>query len=164
MRDEHILEILDGKAFGELNETELSFIKTHAAQCADCFQAFQTAKISAFLLSAHTAETFAPAPYFQTRVMANLREKQAKMNPFAALGRLWRASASLLVMMITVVAALVALTLFAPKYGTVSSAGVSGFDADSTDMVILNGRLPGREPNDEQVFQIIYGADSAPKK
>src|SRR3712207_8965631 len=45
---------------------------------------------------------------------------------------------------------LVALTVFAPD-NTVSSASL---DQDSTDMVIVSGRLIGREPNDEQVFQI----------
>jgi hypothetical protein len=158
MKDEHILDILDEKAFGELNADELSVIKAHAARCADCFQAFQTARVSAFLLKAQVGEVFEPSPFFQTRVMANLREKQAKMNPFAAIGKLWRASASLLAMLITVVVALVALTGFTPEYNTVAGAPVSSLENESTDMVILNGRLPGREPNDEQVFQIIYGS------
>ena len=88
--------------------------------------------------------------------MANLRERQAKVNPFAAFGKLWRASASLMVMLVSIVFGLIALTVFAPDYNTVSSASVSSLENDSTDMVIVNGRLIGREPNDEQVFQIIY--------
>lgn len=164
MKHEHILGILDEKAFGDLDEAETSFIKAHAAGCASCFQAFEAARISAVLLKTHSAEVFEPSPFFQTRVMANLREKQVKINPFAALGRLWKASASLVVMLTTMVVALVALTIFAPQFNQVSSAPVSSFELESTDMVIMNERLPGREPTNEQVFQIIYGAENAPRK
>jgi hypothetical protein len=160
MMEEHILDILDEKAFGELKEAELSFIKSHAARCETCFRAFEAARISSTLLKIHAAaaaaETAAPSPFFQTRVMANLRERQARVNPFAAFGKLWRASASLMVMLVSIVFGLIALTVFAPDYNTVSSASVSSLENDSTDMVIVNGRLIGREPNDEQVFQIIY--------
>lgn len=165
MKNEHILDILDEKAFAALDEAEMSFIKAHVAGCANCFQAFEAARISAVLLKAHAADSFEPSPFFQTRVMANLREKQAKINPFAAIGRLWKASASLVVMMMTMVVVLIALTIFAPEFNnTVASAQVSSFEIESTDMVIMNERLPGREPTNEQVFQIIYGADNSPRK
>ena len=170
MKNEHILEILDEKAFADFGEAEMSFIKAHAAQCPDCFQAFEAARISSVLLKTHAAETFEPSPFFQARVMANLREKQAKINPFAAIGRLWKASASLVVVMMTMVVGLIALTVFAPQLNKTSSGGaqVSSFENYSTDMVIMNERLPGREPTTEQVFQIIYNsssaADNAPKK
>lgn len=164
MKNEHILDILDEKAFAELDEAEMSFIKAHAAQCVDCFQAFEAARISSVLLKTHAAASVEPSPFFQTRVMANLREKQAKINPFAALTRLWRASASLVVMMMTMVVALIALTIFAPNFNAPSGAQASSFDNYSTDMVIMNERLPGREPTNEQVFQIIYASDSVSRK
>lgn len=162
MKKEHILDLLDEKAFTEFDEAELSFIKTHAAQCANCFQAFEAARISSLLLKTHVSafETVEPSPFFQTRVMANLREKQARVNPFAAFGKLWRASASLVVVMMTVVFGLIALTIFAPG-SSASGSSASTFENDSADMVIMNGRLPGlREPTNEQVFQIIYDAES----
>ena len=164
MKNEHILEILDEKAFSNFDEAEMSFIKAHAARCASCFQAFEAARISAVLLKTHAAEIFEPSPFFQTRVMANLREKQAKINPFAALGRLWKASASLVVLMMAMVVGLIALTIFAPNFNTSSGAQASSFDNYSTDMVIMNERLPGREPTNEQVFQIIYASDSGSRK
>ncbi|HEX9960002.1 MAG TPA: hypothetical protein VGB00_03665 [Pyrinomonadaceae bacterium] len=164
MKNEHILDILDEKAFGDFDEAERSFIKAHAAQCADCFQAFEAARISSVLMKTRAAASFEPSPFFQTRVLANLREKQAKINPFAAIGRLWKASASLVVMMMTMVVALIALTILAPKFNVVSGAQVSSFDNYSTDMVIMNERLPGREPTNEQVFQIIYSSDNVSRK
>lgn len=163
MKNEHILNILDEKAFSELSESEKSVIKIHTAQCSSCFQAYKAAQIGAILLQSKVSEDFAPSPFFQARVMANLREKQVSMNPFQAFGKMWRASRSLVAMMTTIVAVLVALTIFAPKFNRVSSASFSGFDSDSTEMVILNERISTKEPTNEQVFQIIYGSGDAEK-
>lgn len=164
MRSEHILDILDEKAFGELSEIEKQTIEIHTAQCKSCFQAYKAARISSALLRANVARNFEPSPFFQTRVMANLREKQVSMNPFLAFGRMWKASRTLVAMMTTIVAALIALTIFAPEFNKVSSASVSPFDSYSPDVVILNERVSTKEPTNEQVFQIIYESGSSEKK
>lgn len=164
MRNEHILDILDEKAFGELNEIEKHSIEAHAAQCPSCFKAYKAAEISSVLLKASIAQNFEPSPFFQTRLMANLREKQISINPFQAFGKMWKASRTLLAMMTTVVAVLIALTIFAPEFNRVSSASVSAFDGYSTEMVILNERISTKEPTNEQVFQIIYESDNNSEK
>lgn len=164
MRSEHILDILDGKAFGELSEIEKQTISAHTAQCKSCLHAFKAAQISSVLLKANAAQTFEPSPFFQTRVMANLREKQLSRNPFLAFGRMWKASRTLVAMMTTIVAALIALTIFAPEFNKVSSASVSAFDSYSPDVVILNKRVTTKEPTNEQVFQIIYESGNSEKK
>lgn len=161
MRNQHILDILDEKAFADLSETDLQTIKTHAAECAACEQAFAAARVSSLLLRTEAVEDFSPSPFFQTRVTANLRRQQAKMNPFAALVRLWKASATLIVVMLAVVAGLTALTLFAPSS---VSAGATSFDTYSTDMVIMNERISAKEPTNEQIFQIIYNAEGVTKR
>lgn len=164
MRNEHILDILDEKAFGELSEIEKQAIAAHTAQCPNCFQAYKAAQISSVLLKAGIAREFEPSPFFQTRVMANLREKQVSKNPFLAFGRMWKASRTLVAMMTTIVVALIALTIFAPEFSKVSSAGVSSFDNYSPDMVILNERVSTKEPTNEQIFQIIYESDNNSEK
>lgn len=164
MRSEHILDILDEKVFGQLNEIEKQTIETHAAHCKSCSQAYKAAQLSSVLLKAGAAQNFEPSPFFQARVMANLREKQVSMNPFLAFGRMWRASRTLVVMMTTVVVALIALTIFAPEFNKVSSASVSSFDNYSPDVVILNERVSSKEPTNEQVFQMIYGSENSDKK
>lgn len=158
MKNEHILDILDEKAFSELSESEKYSIKAHAAHCPGCLRAYKAARIGSLLLREKVGETIAPSPFFQTRVLANLREKQVSMNPFPAFGKMWKASRNLVAMMTTIVAVLVVLTIYAPKFNTVSSAG---FEGDSTEMVILNERVSTKEPTNEQVFQIIYGASDA---
>lgn len=159
MRNEHILDILDEKTFGELNEIEKQTIEIHTAQCSGCFQAYKAARLGSVLLKAKIEQGFEPSPFFQTRLMANLREKQVSINPFLAFGKMWKASRPLLAMMTTIVAVLIGLTVLA-QFNKVSSVNASAFDNYSPDVVILNERISTKEPTNEQVFQIIYESDS----
>jgi len=164
MRNEHILDILDEKVFGELSKAEKTSIETHAAHCSNCSGAYRAARIGAVLLKMSVAQNFEPSPFFQSRVMANLREQQISNNPLAVLGRLWKASRTVVAMMTTIVAALIAVTIFAPEFNKVSSANIQVFDGYSTEMVILNERVPMKEPTNEQVLQIIYGTLNGAEK
>ena len=164
MRNEHILEILDEKAFSEISEAEKKSIESHTAKCSACLQAYQAAKITSLLLKTSVTQNFEPSPFFQKRVMASLREKQAKVSPLFAFARMWKASGTLVAMMITTVFVLVALTVFAPNYNQVSGATISASDNDSADIVILDGKMPTKEPSNDQIFQIVYGADNKPGK
>ena len=160
MRNEHILDILDEKAFGEIGESERNSIENHTAKCSACLQAYQAAKITSLLLKTSVTQNFEPSPFFQKRVMASLREKQAKVSPLFAFARMWKASGTLVAMMITTVFVLVALTVFAPNYNQVSGATISSADNDSADMVILDEKIPTKEPSNEQIFQMVYGTDN----
>lgn len=160
MKNEHILDILDEKAFANLSENDLKIIDAHASRCADCRRHYSAAKISSVLLKTTADETFAPPPFFATRVMANLREKQIAANPLAAIGRMWKASKIIVGAMTAAVVLLVMLTIFAPDITQVSSsANADVFNNYSTEMVILNEKIQTREPTNEQIFQIVYGAE-----
>lgn len=158
MKNEHILDILDDKVFDELSRDERRELEIHTANCRSCLKAYEAAKMSSLLLKTSVTQNFEPSPFFQTRVLANLREKQARIKPLAAFARIWRASGALVVMMITTVFVLIGLTVFAP-------ANVSAtVDNDSAEIVILDERVPTKEPTNEQVFQLIYDTgDSAEK-
>ncbi len=159
MKNEHILDILDEKAFADLSESDLKIIGAHASGCADCRRQYSAAKLSSVLLKEAVDEIFAP-PFFATRVMANLRERQLAVNPTAAVGRMWNASKIVVGAMTATVAVLIMLTIFAPDLTTVSSrANTDVFNNYSTEMVILNEKIPTKEPTNEQIFQIVYGAD-----
>lgn len=160
MKDEHILDILDEKAFAELSADDVQIIDAHVARCADCQRQYSAAKISSVLLRSNAEEIFAPPPFFAARVLANLREKQTTINPLAAVGRMWKASKALVAGMTAAVALLVMLTVFAPDINQVSAAGDADvFNSDSTEMVILDEKIQTKEPTSEQIFQIVYGAD-----
>ena len=157
MRNEHILDILDDKAFDELTANEKRSMEIHTAQCLGCLQAYEAAKMSSLLLKTSVTQNFGPSPFFQTRVMANLREKQARIKPLLAFARIWKASGALVAMMITTVFVLIGLTVFAP-------ANVSAVDNDSAEIVILDERIPAKDPTNEQVFQMIYDPEGSSEK
>ncbi len=164
MKNQHILDLLDAKAFADLSADELKIVVSHRAVCADCARAVQAAQISSVLLRADASESLRVPPFFQTKVLANLRDKQAKVNPLAAFWKVWKASKTLVAAMTATVAVLILLTIFAPQFNQNSSAAAAAANADvfddySTEMVILNERIPAKEPTNEQIFQAVYATE-----
>lgn len=154
MKEEHILDILDKQRFDELSRAERNVIEVHTAECSSCLIAYKSARISSELLKTSVLHAFEPSPFFHTRVLATLREKEVVKSPFFALGRLWRASGSLVALMITTILVLIMTIVFAPHYNKVSAGEV-----DSAEIVIFDGKLSGRDLNNDQLFQEIYGTD-----
>lgn len=110
------------------------------------------------MLKTSVTQNFEPSPFFAKRILANLPEKKTAKTPFFALGRLWRASGSMVALMITTVLVLLATTLFAPDYKASTN------DNDSAEIVILDERPSNREINNEQFLQMIYGAEGNKEK
>ena len=158
MKSEHILDILDKQRFDELSIAEKNLIENHSAECPSCSVAYKSARISSVLLTTSVAQNFEPSPFFHTRVLANLREKEIVKTPFFAISRLWRASASLIALMVTIVLFLAISTIFAPH------SKVTAGEVDSAEIVIIEGRSPIRFLNNDQVFQEIYGTDNTKLK
>src|SRR2546423_6902841 len=95
MRDEHIKATLDGTPLDRMSESELAAVRSHAEGCEECRRAFEAARVSSLLLKERAAETLEPSPFFQTRVLAALRERQSGVEAWS-LGRLWRTAGGLL--------------------------------------------------------------------
>ncbi|HEV2914820.1 MAG TPA: hypothetical protein VGX92_16195 [Pyrinomonadaceae bacterium] len=161
MRDEHIISILESAPPALLGESELEAIRAHTVHCSECRRAYEAAQISALLLRERALETIEPSPFFQTRVMAALRERQAS-NETPALGRLWKATGALVSSMAATVAALAVLTIFAPV--SQPSAGTqeeiaSAFNSYSAEEVLFDqNELPEDQMSYEQVLTTIYEA------
>lgn len=158
MRDEHITDILDGGPVARLDETELARLRDHAGRCADCGRAYEAARLSSLLLSERAAREFEPPPFFQTRVLAAHRERQAAAQEAWSLGRLWQAAGALVASMAVTVAALAALTFLAPDAQQPSAGArevASASDIYSPDELLLAGGAD-EELTDEQVLSSIY--------
>jgi len=157
MRDEHIISLIENTSLASLSENDLTVIRAHTKDCSNCFQAFQAAQVSLRLLKEHAAvqaaSDFGPSPFFHTRVLATLRERQA-VNDSWAFGRLWRAAGALASSMVVTVATLAFLTFVIPdtQLATVSQAG------PSAEEVILD-QAQSEEVSDGQVLTTIYGGD-----
>jgi predicted anti-sigma-YlaC factor YlaD len=155
MRNEHVNSILESKPLSELNENDLRQIHAHSVLCESCRQAYDAAQVSAILLRERASEDFEPAPFFQTRVLAALRERRAE-NESWAWSRLWRTAGALASSMVATVATLAILTFVVPGAPSAGSQG-SAVDAYSTEAVVLNEKaLPDDQLSNNDVFATLY--------
>lgn len=157
MKDEHIINLIEEAPVSRLSESELTLIRAHTAQCAGCLQAFQAAQVSALLLHERAAAEFEPSPFFQTRVMATWRERQAAGDSWAW-SRLWRTAGALASSMVATVAALAVLTFVIPGNEIVSqqTGSPTGYSAEE---VILDQSAQLDGESDGQLLTTIYGGD-----
>src|SRR5215213_2946458 len=158
MRDEHIISIIESTPLSGLSESERAFIRAHTDKCAECRRALEAAQISALLLRERVTETFEPSPFFQTRVMAALRERQAA-NETSALRRLWNATGALVSSMAATVAALAILTVFAPGSQPTQEVA-SAYNSYSAEEVIFDqSDTPADQMSYGQVLSTLYESD-----
>jgi hypothetical protein len=154
MKDKHIIEVLDDAPIDSLSESELSEIRVHTETCGSCRSAYEAARLSGLVLKKRAQATIEPSPFFQTRVMAALREQQAVENVPAML-RLWKSARALVSSMAVTTAALAALSFIVPA--PVTSMVDQTASVDPAESVIL-----GQANDDltyEQVLSTIYADD-----
>ena len=156
MKDKHIISLIDEVPVSGLSESNLTLITAHIDQCFDCRQAFQAAQVSGILLHERAAAEFEPSPFFQTRVMATLRERQATSDTWAW-SRLWRATGALASSMVATVAALAVLTFAIPANPVISeSRSPSGYSAEE---LILDATAQVEDESDSQLLTTIYSEE-----
>lgn len=158
MKDKHIIEVLDNASIAGLSEIELTEIRGHVKECARCREAFDAAQLSAVILKQRvqvTQGTIRPSPFFQTKVMAALREQQAVEN-VPAMFRLWKSAKVLVSSMAVTTAALAALSFALPAQPATPAAdqAASAFSADAVIMGQANDDMTY-----EQVLSTIYADD-----
>jgi len=156
MKEKHIIEILDHAPLASLTESEVLKIRTHAESCLPCRRAYEAAQLSSLLIKERAAETSAPSPFFQTRVLAALREQQTSNN-VPVLSRLWKSAGALVSSMAVTTAALAALSFLYP--GAVSSTSqetTAPLTPYSAEAVVFNQDQSDDQMTDEQVLSAIY--------
>jgi anti-sigma-K factor RskA len=157
MRDEHIKRLLDEAPLASLGRAELAAVRAHAAACAECGRAFEAAQVSSRMLKARAQEAFEPSPFFQTRVLAALRERRAAEEERWTLGRLWKSAGLLVSSMAATVAALAVFTFVAPSETTAVQEVASG-NAYTAESVIFDD-AGDEQMTYDQVITSLYGAD-----
>lgn len=152
MKETHIIEILENSPLASLTESELLTVRNHAESCLSCRRAYEAAQLSTLLIKERTAETIEPSPFFQTRVLAALREQQAGNN-VPVLSRLWKSAGVLVSSMALTTVALAALSFLAPGAGTAQET--APLNPYSAEAVVFN-QDQSDEMTDEQVLSAIY--------
>ena len=162
MKQEHIISILDDTPLGQLAEGELANVREHAARCDECRRAYDAALVASSLLRERASEEFEPSPFFQTRVLAALRERRAAEETPALL-RLWRTAGALVSTMAATVALLAGLTFVVPSVQTTTETTdevAAASDPFSVDAALLaQDDASDEEINYDQVFSTIYESD-----
>ena len=159
MKDKHIISLIDTSSFGSLSESDLETIRSHVAECDSCEHAFAAGRLAFVMLQERTTETVEPSPFFQTRVLAHLRERQAA-NTWSW-SRIWRTTGALASSMVVTVAALAVLTFVIPESQSTADVleAASARNAYSAEEVILNpGDLLDEQASDGFVLTTLYDA------
>jgi hypothetical protein len=155
MKDRHITEILDNASIAMLSESELNEIRVHTLECMACREAFEAARLSAVVIKSRVEAAIEPSPFFQTRVMAALREQQA-VESVPAMLRLWRSAKTLVSTMAVTTAALAVVSFIQPSQTTpVTDQTASAYSAYS---VIMDQDVDD-QMSYEQVLSTIYEDD-----
>ena len=157
MKDEHIKRLLDEAPLSSLGERELAAVRAHAAVCVECRRAFEAAQVSTLMLQARTAEAFEPSPFFQTRVLAALRERRAAVEEGWTLGRLWKSAGLLVSSMVATTAALAVFTFVAPQEPT-SAQELASSGTYSAESVIFD-ETGEEQMTYDQVLTSLYGSE-----
>jgi anti-sigma-K factor RskA len=154
MKQQHIIEMIEKGPLASLTESEVSLISAHAESCSPCRSAFEAARISTLLIKERAAETMEPSPFFQTRVLAAWRERQAGDN-VPAFWRLWKTARALVASMALTTAALAALSFVAPGAST-SQNTTADLSTYSAEAVVFNQDQSNDQLTDDQVLTAIY--------
>ena len=157
MRDEHIKRMLDEAPLSSMSEGELERARAHAELCTECLRAFDAAQAASLMLKARVSETFEPSPFFQTRVLAQLRERRAADEGWT-LARLWKTAGLLVSSMAATVAALAVLTFVAPQETPAQQVAAS--EPYTAESVILDESDASEDQMTYgQVFTTLYESD-----
>jgi hypothetical protein len=155
MKDKHITEILDNASIAMLSESDLNEVRAHVLECMSCRGAYEAARLSAVVLRSRAQVTIEPSPFFQTRVMAALREQQA-VESVPAFLRLWRSSKALVSSMAVTTAALAVVSFMQPSQTTpVPDQSTSVYSAYS----VIMDQGAEDQMSYEQVLSTIYEDD-----
>jgi anti-sigma-K factor RskA len=153
--NKHITEILDRASIAALSESELNEVRAHALECLSCRDAYEAARLSAVVLTNRAQATIEPSPFFQTRVMAALREQQA-VESVPAMLRLWRSAKAIVSTMAVTTAALAVVSFMQPSQTTPApDQTASAYSAYS----VIMDQDADDQMSYEQVLSTIYDDD-----
>ncbi len=138
MRNDHIINLIEERPIISLSAAEIERVNAHTAGCAECRLAFEAAMVSSRLLRERAEVAVEPSPFFQTRVMAAIRERNAAPEAFGIL-KLWLSARILITSMAAVVVMLTALTLLSGS----NTDMTTGPGAEETELSVFDddGRI-----------------------
>jgi hypothetical protein len=159
MKDEHIIEILDSAPLSRLSLAQLEVVRSHSKSCSSCATALHAASVSSAVIKERAQVVVEPSPFFQTKVLAALRERQAAES-VPVLLRLWKSAGALAASMAVTTAALAGLSFMVPPAVTPTSDQTAS--AYSVESVMLD-QDGDDQMSYEQVLSTIYADEEETK-
>jgi hypothetical protein len=156
MGEEHIIELLDTRPLNDLRESELFRVKEHTAICARCSHAFQAAQLSNLLLRRRAELEIEQSPFFQTNLMAAIKDEQIQIGPFSFL-RIWSEANRLIYSMAALTIILGLITLFQTKS---NSANLRLSTVDPLEFIVYGTDSTLDELSYGQVWMDLYASPS----
>jgi hypothetical protein len=156
MKDEHIIKILDGAPLSRLSVEQLELVRSHSRNCVSCASAYRAFSLSSAMIKERAQVVIEPTPFFQTKVMAALRERQALEN-VPVFSRLWKSAGALVASMAVTTAALAGLSFMVPPAVAPAEQTASAYSAES----VLLDQGGEDQMSYEQVLSTIYADDEA---
>lgn len=154
MKEAHIVNLLEGGPLDRLTAAELEMIKDHTAVCSECLLAYQAAQTSLSLLRERGLVIVEPPAFFQTKVMAAIREQKRTPRTLGFL-RTWQIARPLIASMGAFVVMLLTLTFFMnPSEPETSDLAVASDHAP--EWVMVGSDDPGGEMTYSQALSDLY--------
>jgi predicted anti-sigma-YlaC factor YlaD len=159
MESKHIIDILEDGPLTAISAENLAAIRLHVAMCGSCRDAYEAAQLANVMMHQRSSQVIEPTPFFQTRVLAALKERQANESvpPFL---RLWRSAGALVSSMALTTAALAVFSFLSTgsNYNVAQETAVlSNYSAEG---VILDQEQNDDQISYDQVLNTIYDDDA----
>jgi predicted anti-sigma-YlaC factor YlaD len=155
MSDNHIIQMLDERPFDSFGNDDVERVESHIRGCEECRAAFDAARIASTLIIARAQQTAEVPPFFNTRVLATIRERQLTADGPALL-KLWRAAGALISAMALVLVVLTGMTIFTRStVGPVPLVSASQ-NLYSAEYVVLRSGDDDDEMANDQVLNTVY--------
>jgi hypothetical protein len=159
MRCKQVRDAIAQNPLGRLDRDLSIAILAHCEGCAECRRQLDGAAVATSLIKARASQEIEPSPFFQTRVLAAIRDRAAVAGRLSA-ERMWNSARAIIASMVAVVVILLALNLFAPHPPLEPVAGDSGRNGYSVETVVMedNNAAPDDSLTSGQVLDTVFAS------
>lgn len=156
MRENHIVNLLEEYPLGSLSVAELDIVKAHTAVCSKCLRAYEASQASLLLLQERASVIVEPPPFFQTKVLAAIREQNLAPRRLGFLS-IWQTARPLVASMGAIIMMLLALSFFAdsPQLST-EPPDLASMNDDSAEWVVVDRDDHADEMTYSQALTVLY--------
>jgi hypothetical protein len=156
MREKHIINLLEERPLGSLRASELDVVKAHTAGCSNCLYAYEAAQASLLLLQERASAIVEPPPFFQTKLMAAIREQNLAPKRLEFL-KMWQTARPLVASMGALIVMLLTLTFLTDSFQLQTEpSNPASISDDSPEWVFVDRDEADDEVTYSQALTIIY--------